>query len=150
MESLMDTASISAIVMSVFSVLQPYLSIISSKLVEKIGEKIPDEISKLWHKISSQFNNSESGKESIDDLMRNPDNQDIQASFRVQLKRNLEKDDAFKKEIIRLIEEVSAKDVFSAKINGDGAIAQGRGAKSVGANGILLDGNNNSIKLNKK
>lgn len=146
----MDTTSLPVIVMSVFSLLQPYLSIISNKAAEKVGEKIPDYIDEIWHKITTMFSDSQSGKESIDDLITDPENLDVQAAFRVQLSKILERDEKFRREIIELIGKNSTKEAYNAKVIGSGAIAQGKGAKSVGANGILVDGNNNTIETKRK
>jgi len=133
----MDPATITALIASVFALLQPYLPMIAEKAAEKFGEEIPASVGKVWTAIKSRFENKPAAKEALDDLQKLPEKTDYQASFRVQLEKLLEQDAAFADELKSLADRAQAETKLRTR---DGAIAYGDHARAVGKGGMLIDG----------
>ncbi|NEP89602.1 MAG: hypothetical protein F6K18_23735 [Okeania sp. SIO2C2] len=82
----------------------------------KAGEKAAEEAGKLfgqdaweqakalWNKLRPQVETKPAAKEAIKDAADNPDDEDVQAALRVQLKKLLKEDTALTNEINRLME----------------------------------------------
>ena len=94
---------LSYLVTQIYTALQPYLPVIATKAAEKIGEKIPDGIGKLWQTIKTKFSKKKASREAMDDLIKNLDDPDMQAAFRVQLKKLLDEDQDFRNKVTDLI-----------------------------------------------
>ena len=76
----------------------------------------------------------------MQDLLTNPDDADVEAAFRVQLKKSLQRDAGFAQALIQLLDEAQAQTSHGAEASGGSAIARGPAAKSVGKGGILIEG----------
>lgn len=124
------------LVKTTWTTLQPFLPIIATKSAEEIGKTA---VVKVWAAVEKKFEAKPATKGILDDLCKKPQDTDVQASFRYQLKKLLEEDNFFIGELSKLLEATG--DEFKAQIVGNGAIAQGTNAKSVGAGGILIEGN---------
>jgi hypothetical protein len=75
------------------------------------------------------------------ELASTPDDQAVQGAFQYQLRKLLENDEAFAKELQELVEAAKKQSAsYSAKLEGDGAIAQGKNARAVGAGGMMIEG----------
>ena len=150
----MDPIVIPALVTSAWTLLQPYLPLIAPKAAEKVGESLPAAVGKAWEAIRKKFDAKAAAKEALADLLKAPADADAQGAFRLQLKKALEEDADFAAGLSRLLEAAGAS--YKAELHGDGAIAQGPGAKAVGARGVLIEGgadgnfvvtgNNNRVK----
>jgi hypothetical protein len=144
--------AVPALVTSAWTVLQPYLPILATKAAEEIGKKVPEVAARLWAAIKGKVETRPAAKEALTDLLKSPEDGDLQATFRVQLKKLLEEDQSFAAELSKLLE--SAGSDYKAQLIGSGAIAQGNGAKAVGAGGIMIGGsvtgNINSGKKNEE
>ena len=133
----METATISATVAAAWIALQPYLPVIATKAAEKIGSALPEAVDRLWSALKAKFETKPAAKEALTDVVRNPEDADLQAAFRVQLKKMLEEDPAFAEQIKGLVEETGAQ--VDVRVR-DGAAAIGDHAKAVGKSGILIEG----------
>jgi len=146
---------IPALVTSAWTTLQPFLPIIATKAAEEIGKTA---VAKIWTAIEKKFDTKAAAKEALEDLLKNPKDEDTHVVFRVQLKKLLEEDNAFASDLASLLE--SAGSDYNAQVIGGGAIAQGTNAKAVGAGGIMIEGgmsgsnivvgNNNKVNDGKK
>lgn len=123
---------------SVWNVLQPYLPILAMKAAETIGGKVPDIVGIVWETIEKKFDTKAAAKEAFEDLLNSPKDADTQAAFRQQLKKLMADDDSFATELSKLLE--AASDTSKTFLTGDGAIAQGAGAKAVGKDGVMIGG----------
>ena len=123
------------LVTSTWIVLQPYIPILASKAVEEVGKTAVVEI---WAAIKNKFDMKDAAKEALAELVKHPQDADVQGAFRLQLRKLLEEDNAFASELVKLLEKTGSD--FKGQIIGDGAIAQGIGAKAVGRGGILVEG----------
>ena len=147
---------ITALVTSAWTTLQPFLPIIATKAAEEIGKTA---IAEVWTAIKNRFDHEEHTKKVIVKLLKDPQNTDVQAAFRVALQDILEEDTAFATGLSKLLEATLGSD-YKAQVIGGGAVAQGAGAKAVGAGGILIEGgmngsnivvgNNNKVNDKKK
>ena len=133
----MEPATIIAIATAVLTVLKPYLPKIAEKAAEKIGSELPVAVGKLWTALKGKFETRPSAKEALVDLLKDPEDADLQAAFRVQLKKALEEDKDFAEQVKRLLEEAGAQIRVQVR---DGAAAIGDHAKAVGKSGILVEG----------
>ena len=136
----MDANSLAALATTTYIALQPYLPVLLTKAAEKIGEEVPPGIAKLWNGLRERFAHKPNAEESLKDLSTSPDDPDIQAAFRVQLRKLLEEDTGFADELNRLIDQAGAKTDYHAVLHGSGAIAQGIGATAIGAGGTMIHG----------
>ena len=131
----MDIASISS---SAWSILQPYLPILATRAAEEIGTKVPEVVGKVWEAIKKKFETKPFAKEALEDLKKSPEDSDTQATFHQQLKKIMAEDQSFAIELGKLLE--AAGDTYNATLTGNGAIAQGAGAKAVGQGGVMIGG----------
>ena len=143
---------IPALVTSAWTLLQPLLPVIAAKGAEKLGEAAGAD---LWTAIKKKFDLQAAAKEALADLLKAPADSDVQAAFRVQLKKQLEADPAFAAELFHLLE--AAGSAYQAHNAGSGAIAQGPGAQAAGEGGMIINGDltgnltiGNNNKINSK
>jgi hypothetical protein len=129
---------IPALVTTAWTVLQPLLPVIAAKGAEEIGKRAVGEV---WDLVKKKFDTKEAAREALADLLKNPKDEDTQGAFRLQLKKFLTEDPSFAGELSKLLESVGTTTTYTATLTGDGAIAQGRNAKAVGAGGIMIGGN---------
>jgi hypothetical protein len=92
----------------------------------------------VWTAIKKKFDMKESAKEALTDLLKDPQDPDAQGAFRKQLRKLLEEDNSFANDLASLLEKAGSD--YKGGVIGDGALAQGDGAKAVGKGGILIEG----------
>ncbi len=115
----MDAATIQALVISSTNLLQTYLPIFASKIAEKAGEELPSTVNNLWQAIRSRFARKPSAQETLIDLLKNPDNSDLQAAFRVQFGKLLEEDEEFAKMVKELTENIRKETTYTSTQHGN-------------------------------
>ena len=115
----MDNQTFHSLATSVINSLQPYLPLIASKAAERVGEEIPDTVKNLWETIHRYFTQKPSARESLEDFSKSPNDADLQAAFRVQLKKLIEEDDGFAK----IIQDLAEKAKYSSSQSGVGNIS---------------------------
>jgi hypothetical protein len=125
----MDPVSIAT---AVVAFLSPYLVEGAKAAAKKAGEALIGALEK-------RFKDKPAAQEALNDVKSNPQDEDLQAALRVQLKKALAADDTFLAEVAKLLEEAQAEApqaTYHAKVRGSGAIAQGPGAVAAGAGGL--------------
>lgn len=126
------------------SLLTPFIKKAGAAAMDRIAEKFPDAVGKVWEAISKKSSNV---LEAVGDLAKNPDDTDNEVFFRKQLQKALEKDQEFASLLADLVEK--AKNDPTINIGGDGIVATNNstavGNISVGGNvnGNFVIGNNN-------
>jgi len=135
----MDPATISVTAAAALTVLQPYLFIIATKAAEKLGSELPAAVGKLWTALKTRLDQKEAGREALSGLLKNPNDPELQVTFRVLLKQAMESDKDFAQEIKRLTTEAAGSGPHIQV--GDGAVAYGANSKAVGRGGVIIDGN---------
>ena len=121
---------------STWTALQPYLPVLATKAAEKIGEKVPEAVGKVWTALKKKFDTKAAAKEALTDLLKSTADGDLQAAFREQLKKLLAEDADFAGNMDQLLKAAGTS--YNARLEGDGAIAQGDGATAVGAGGVQM------------
>jgi len=117
------------------SLLAPFIKKAGAVALDKIAEKFPESVGKIWNAISKK---SDSITDAASDLAKNPDDADNEVFFKKQLQKALEKDQDFASQLTDLLE--TAKGDSSINIGGDGVVANNNSV-AVGNN---LQANNNS------
>ena len=86
----------------------PYLTKLGDKAAESAAEKLGEatwtKATSIWNKLHPKAEAKPATQEAIADLIQNPDDLDLQAVFRVQLKKILEQDDELCQAITQIME----------------------------------------------
>jgi hypothetical protein len=70
----------------------------------KFGEAAFKKAATVWEKLSPKLEAKEAAKEAAIDVANSPEDEDLQAALRVQLKKLLEQDEALCKQIAQILE----------------------------------------------
>ncbi len=109
--------------------LQPYIPLFSIEAAKAAGKNVPAAIGKVWELVKDRFAKKPTADEALKDLLKNPDDPDLQAAVRVQLRKLLEEDAEFTAKL-RPMAEAAATEPFTyqAEIKGDASVlVQGTG-----------------------
>lgn len=137
----MDPALLALTTQQLMPYLQQYGPLFAAKTVEAVAEKVPEAVGKLWQGLKAKFDTKTAAKEALTDLLKTPDDADLQVAFRVQLKKLVEEDAAFGDHLQALLKDAQATAPVSQAYATEGsAIAQGYQAKAVAKGGILIEG----------
>jgi hypothetical protein len=110
----MDPNLISMLATNTLNALQNYWTIIATKATEKIGEELPTHIGKIWTVLRERSARKPSTQEALADLIKNPNEPDLQAAFRVQLRKMLEEDRDFAEELKRILGTAETQATYQA------------------------------------
>jgi hypothetical protein len=119
--------------------LAPYLVKAGEKAAEEVGKKLPDLPGKIWHAIIASFKGKPAAEEAIKDFVAQPEDEDNRAAFRKELRKALEAEPAFARELLALIENAQRQGSDSVIVTGSGAAAI-RGGVAAGAGGVAVGG----------
>ncbi|MGF2037603.1 MAG: hypothetical protein RMZ43_020165 [Nostoc sp. CmiVER01] len=96
----------------------PFLLNVGNKAVEeaskKVGEDGWNKAKAIWDKLHPKVEAKEAAKEAATDVAQKPEDEDLQTSLRVQLKKILEADTALAEEIAKIWEETTTSSNNSA------------------------------------
>jgi len=126
----MDPEAIATIASSAVSLLAPYLREAAKELAKKAGEELGkasttaawNKVKELYNTIRTGFVGREAAIEALDDLEKTPNDPDTQAAVRVQLRKLMQIDDAFAKQLAILLKDaadVGVDTVFKTNIYGN-------------------------------
>ncbi|WP_375467947.1 hypothetical protein [uncultured Nostoc sp.] len=118
----------------------PFLLNVGNKAVEgasqKVGEDVWNKAKAIWAKLYPKVEAKEAAKEAATDVAQKPEDEDLQTSLRVQLKKILEADTALAEEIAKIWQtstdkpgdniQVSANAYDQSKLNQVGKIDAGQ------------------------
>jgi hypothetical protein len=119
--------------------LSPYLVKVGEKAAEKVGEKLPDIVRKVWNAITAKVQGKPAAEEAVKDLVANPDDEDNRAAFRKELRKVLEAEPTFAAELERLLDSAQQQVGDTIIISGSGAAATKEGI-AAGAGGAAVRG----------
>ncbi|BAY23237.1 hypothetical protein NIES2100_30010 [Calothrix sp. NIES-2100] len=92
----------------------PFLLNVGNKAVEgasqKVGEDGWNKAKAIWAKLLPKVEAKEAAKEAAADVAQNPEDEDLQASLRVQIKKILDADTALAEEIAKIWQETKSAD----------------------------------------
>jgi hypothetical protein len=89
---------------SAVALVAPYLVEGGKELAKKVGGEAGDRIVELYDKLKAKLTGG--GADSLADLEKQPRDADSQAALRVQIKKALEADPAFRAELEKLVGEI--------------------------------------------
>jgi hypothetical protein len=103
-----------ALLVKVLAPCLPFLMTVGNKTVEgasqKVGEDVWNQAKAIWAKLHPKVEAKEAAKEAAADVAKNPEDEDLQASLRVQLKKILDADTGLAEEIAKIWQETKSAD----------------------------------------
>lgn len=137
----MEPVTTTAVATAAWIILRPYLERLAGKAADKVGEAVPSKVVSLWKAVRAKMGSKPAADEAVNDAVDRPQDEDSQATARVQLRKLLDEDPHFLKVIQEHIDSADSQSTYNAQLTGSGAIAQGTGSQAVGAGGIAIGGN---------
>lgn len=134
----MDPVTLAA---TALTVLSPYLVKAGEKMAEKIGDTLPENAGRLWGTLFAKFKGKPAAEEAVTDLAKSPEDADVQAAFRNQLKKALAEDPEFLALFAGLLEKALTESIANSAVAGSGGVAVNVGG-GVPGNVVIGDGNN--------
>jgi hypothetical protein len=135
----MDTASLQTIANGVIVTLTPALlkamsaaakpiGAASEEWVKALGQAAGERAAALMKAISQHFQGQPAAEEAVADFVQTPEDQDVQAALRHQIKKALQADEAFAQELKALlqVEEPGTATETTAIASGERSVAAGR------------------------
>src|SRR5687768_9415265 len=96
-------ASLSA---SAVAVLAPYLAKAGEEFAKVTGKAAAGKIDELYQALKARFNNKPIAKEALADFEAKPEDEDVQAALRLQLKKQMSSDSALVDLLKQLMGEI--------------------------------------------
>ena len=134
----MDPNTLAFLAADAFSKLGPYWPILATKAAEAVGEKLPGAVGKLWLAIKQKFDQDESAKSALDQLLTDPQNEKLKAVVEWQLEQILAQDSDFATQLKGLVK--NAQTSIRVAQTGSGTVVVGDGNKIVGERGVIVNG----------
>jgi hypothetical protein len=140
----MDAITIAANLTAFLAPVLPYLIKAGEKAAEAVGERfgagVWEKATEIWGRLRPKLDESAAAKEAVEEVAKNPDDEDARAALRLQLKKILAADSAVADELARLLKSAEAGVGMHAQVVGSGAIAQGAGSVAAGEGGSATGG----------
>jgi hypothetical protein len=126
----MDPEAIAIIASSAVNLLVLYLRGAAEELAKKAGEGLGkvsataagNKVKELYNAVRTRFAGKEAAIEALEDLEKTPDDPDTQAAVRAQLRKLMQFDDAFTKQLAILLKDaadVGVDTIFNTNIYGN-------------------------------
>jgi hypothetical protein len=110
-------------IVTLTALLAPYLPTLmklggkaAESAASKVGADTWETVKKIWAKLSPRIEAKESAKEAAIDVANNPDDEDLQAALRVQLKKLLEQNKELAEAIAKILAEASPEVIAGVQI----------------------------------
>jgi hypothetical protein len=100
----MDPQTINVIAASAVGFLSPYLAKAGEAAARKVGEDV-------YQALTTHFSSKPAAQETLTDLEKAPDDADLQAALRVQLKKVLAEDETLATQLQRRLQEAEETEV---------------------------------------
>jgi len=98
---------ISTLAASAVAILAPYLAEAGKELSKEIGKAALGKIGVLYETLKARFKKQPVAKEALSDLEAEPSNEDVQASLRRQLTKEMNVDQALVDTLQKLVDEIN-------------------------------------------
>lgn len=139
----MDTGALASSVTTALVPLLPYLLKAGEKAAEETGKTVANQSlewgKSLWSKLKSKVEAKPAALEAAQDVAHAPEDEDLHAALRVQLKKLLTEDQSLAEEASRWLEQGKAAGITAS---GDRSIAIGGNVKS----STIVTGDGNTVK----
>jgi len=132
----MDPATLAAAAIALF---KPALAKAGEKLVEKVRERLPENVGKVWDTITAAFKGNPAAETAVKDFVENPDDADNEAALRKELKKAATSDATFAGELEKLLKAAGDQTVTNILVTGSGAAAASGGV-AAGEGGVAVKG----------
>ncbi len=106
----MDITALTALLAPFLPILMKLGSKAAEAAAQKSGEDGWNKAKAIWEKLHPKVEAKEAAKEAATDVALNPNDEDLQAALRVQLKKLLDQDEALTKAIAQLMQEDAEAD----------------------------------------
>jgi hypothetical protein len=90
--------------------------------------------------LERRFKEKPAAQEALEDVKKDPQDEDLQAALRVQLKKLLAADEAFRAELTQLLEQIKSTSGGGILAQGEGAVAAQTVGGSIVTGGVKLGG----------
>lgn len=150
----MDIVTLTQALVALLVPLLPFLIKAGEKSVEEIGKKVGESTwnlaKKIWSRLAPKINASPSAKEAVNDMVKNPQDSDYLAAFRIQVRKILESDPVLAKELYSQMNNINnaARDVNIniGNVNINGNVS---GGNFVGGTGNVFHNYNYTVNAGK-
>jgi len=142
----MDPVTIAPLAISAWKILAPWIKKLAGKMIEKASDELPEAVGKVWDTVKEKMEAKPETQSLPAEVVAAPEDEDVQGAFKYQLKKLLENDEAFAKQLDQLVKDAGkAKGgkTYNATLDGDGAVAQGDNSVAIGKGGVYIGGNAN-------
>ena len=102
----MDVTAIASLAGSVVAVLAPYLAKAGEEIAKEAGKATANKVGLLYQTLKDRFKTRSSAKEALADLEAQPNDPDVQAALRIQLKKQMTKDQTLVDQLQQLLSEI--------------------------------------------
>lgn len=135
----MEMALITSTAAAATTLLTPYLVKAGEKAAEEVGKHLPSALGRLWSAMTARFKGKPAAEESLTDLVARPDDDDTVAAFRNQLRKLMESNPDFARELAELLRSARSEAGDTIVVTGSGAVATGGGV-AAGKGGVAVKG----------
>lgn len=135
----MEPTLIASTAAAATALLTPYVAKAAEEAAKEVGKKMPQAVAKLWSSIRARFKGKPAAEEAVTDLVVKPQDADIVATFRGQLKKTMESDAHFAEELIQLLKAAQEEAGVTTINTGSGAVAT-KGGVAAGKGGVAVKG----------
>lgn len=140
----MDIATVAAGVTGALVPALPFLVKAGEKGAEVLGQQLGagvwETAKALWRKLRPAVEASPAATAAVQEMVAAPEDSDIQAALRVQLKKLLAADQDLFAGLAQVLEVADHPQHYQATVHGDGAAAVGPGAVAAGKGGVAVGG----------
>ncbi len=98
------------------------------ELIKMVAQSAGDKVAALMKAVVAKFKDRPAASDIVDDLARSPQDADVQAAFRLQLRKALESDPAFADELRQLLQVAGSESRTDSTVtaSGERSVAAGR------------------------
>jgi hypothetical protein len=96
---------------------------VAGRAADVLGEEAANYAEKLWQRLRPGVESKPAAKEAVEDVAKNPKNEDALGALRNQLTKLLEEDEALRADLTKIWDEAKAANVVTA--SGERSVAVG-------------------------
>lgn len=135
----MDPTTIQFLADGVLAILVPVITKVAStaaapitatgeELIKLVAQAAGDKIATLMKTVMAKFKERPAASDAVNDLAKSPQDKDVQAAFRLQLRKTLEADPAFADELRKLLHVAKSESSTDSTVtaSGERSVAAGR------------------------
>ena len=141
----MDIGALASSVTTALVPLLPYLLKAGEKAAEETGKAVAGQswewVKSLWTKLKPEVEAKPAALEAAQDVVHAPEDEDLQAALRVQLKKLLTEDKSLAEEVSRWLQQGKAAGI-TVTASGERSVAIGGDAKG----NTIVTGDQNKVK----